>query len=123
MLKIFALLPLVVIVTVDITGAIAGPYDGQEIAEGEKIAVKMCSPCHALPAASDPASATPSIAASMSEIAKGNKAAHESLVVLLRSTHSNAAHPGNMPNLELSEADIWKIAAYFSTFRGEDRRE
>jgi mono/diheme cytochrome c family protein len=102
--------------------AVASPFDEEEIDAGAKIVSKMCSSCHAMAASTGQGTKSRTIAPSMQQIAEGNKATLESLRVFLLSTHSNAAHPGNMPNLELTEGEIWQIAAYLSSLHGENEQ-
>jgi mono/diheme cytochrome c family protein len=95
-------------------------YDERDVRAGEQLAIKACSPCHAIPSESaqeGPHRSGPPF----SEIAKGSKARHEPLRTFLLSTHSNVGHPGAMPSPELTEQQIWQIAAYLSSLRDVER--
>jgi mono/diheme cytochrome c family protein len=96
--------------------ASAGPFAPTDVQAGRELSSKTCSPCHAMPSQ---ASKGPASGAPFTEIAKGTKATHENLRAFLLSTHSNIAHPGGMPRLELTETQIWQIAAYLSSLRNE----
>jgi mono/diheme cytochrome c family protein len=99
--------------------ASAGPFDAVDVQAGKEIATTACLPCHATPSTRDQESPSSRIGPPLSEIAKGKKATHENLRNFLLSTHSNIAHPGAMPSPELTEKQIWQIAAYLSSLRNE----
>jgi mono/diheme cytochrome c family protein len=103
--------------------ASAGPFDTKDVQAGRELSLKMCSSCHAMPSQSSKEPALSLTGAPFPEIAKGSKATHENLRVFLLSTHSNIAHPGGMPRLELTETQIWQIAAYLSSLRNEQEQK
>ena len=88
------------------TSAFAG--GASDISAGQKLAAKVCSPCHVVAERPGP---------SFAEIAKGGHADPEALLAFLRSTHSDVSHPGAMPNLELSDRQIEQISAYLRSLR------
>jgi mono/diheme cytochrome c family protein len=90
-------------------GAAAWADEASDIREGQDLAAKVCSPCHAV-------AAPPGL--SFAEIAKGTHAAPDALRALLTSTQSDVSHPYAMPNPELTERQIDEISAYLGSLRG-----
>jgi mono/diheme cytochrome c family protein len=117
--------PTIAIIALGVTlslKASAEPFDATDIQAGRELSLKWCSPCHVMPSQSSKESAPSLTGAPFSEIAKGSKATHENLTLFLLSTHSNIAHPGGMPRLELTETQIRQIAAYLSSLRNEQEQ-
>jgi mono/diheme cytochrome c family protein len=98
-------------------------FDARDVETGRELSLRTCSPCHAPPSQAYKKPASPSTGAPLSEIARGSKATQENLRIFLLSTHSNIAHPGGMPRLELTETEIRQIAAYLSALRNEQERK
>jgi mono/diheme cytochrome c family protein len=98
-----------------LVGAAIGPLapvradDQNDVRSGERLAQRLCSPCHLV-------GQLPGL--SFGEIARGDHASPRALRNFLRSTHSDVSHPGGMPNPELSDAQIRSIAAYLNSLRG-----
>ena len=82
--------------------------EASDIRAGQELASKVCSPCHVVAERPGP---------TFAEIAKGGRAAPDTLLAFLRSTHSNVSHPGGMPNPELTERQIEQISAYLESLR------
>ncbi len=82
--------------------------EASDIRPGRELATKFCSQCHVVAERAGP---------SFAEIAKGEHAAPDALLALLRSTHTDVSHPGAMPNSELTEKEIDQISAYLATLR------
>ena len=97
--------------------AFAGADNAQDVRGGKELAVRVCSPCHAMAAQPIQEQAAPPSGPSFEEIAKGTKATPEALRVFLLSTQSNVGHPGGMPNPKLTEDQIHLISAYLSSLR------
>ena len=80
----------------------------KDVRAGYELASKICSPCHVIGPLPGP---------SFVDISKGDYRSAEPLENLLRSTHSNVSHPGEMPSIYLSEEQIRKISAYIGSLR------
>ena len=78
--------------------------------EGQALADKVCSPCHAV---SDKAGRP------FSTIAKDAYTSPQALKSYLGSTHATISHPGAMPNPELTDRQIEEIAAYLASLRAK----
>ncbi len=102
--------------------ASADPVDATDVQAGSELSLKRCSHCHAMPSQPSKEPGSSLTEAPFSEIANGSKGTHENLRVFLLSTHSNVAHPGGMPRLELTETQIRQIAAYLSSLRNEQEQ-
>jgi mono/diheme cytochrome c family protein len=96
---------------------LAAADNAKDVQAGKDLAIKACSPCHAINAKSTPERAPRPAGASFEEIAKGSKATPEALRVFLLSTHSSVSHPGAMPSPALTEDQIRLISAYVSSLR------
>jgi hypothetical protein len=101
----------------------AAAFDATDIEAGRELSLKTCSSCDATPSQANKKPASPSAGAPLSEVAKGSEATQENLSDFLLSTHSNIAHPGGMPRLELTETEIRQIGAYLSDLRIEQERK
>ncbi len=84
---------------------------------GEALAIRLCSQCHAMPARIAEGQGNPLPGRSFLEIAKGEKAAPETLWSFLRTAHNSVSHPGNMPSQDLTGEQIRLISAYLAALR------
>jgi len=89
--------------------------NAKELQAGRELAITLCSPCHIVPEQASESRSSPPTGPSFAEIAKGPRATAEALRGFLRSTQSSVAHPGAMPNPQLTEKQIDAIAAYLSS--------
>jgi len=85
-----------------------GTDQASDVQAGYALAIKACSPCHAV---------SETVGPSFAKIAKGPHATPDSLRDFLRSTHSDVSHPSAMPSPEHTEQQIDDIAAYIASLR------
>lgn len=108
----------VMLASLTCVSALARAEDMAAILAGRELAAKKCSPCHAMPEASEHSQThSPAAAPSFLAIAAGAKATHEALRAFLQSTSANVSHPGAMPHPGLTEAQIDLVAAYVASLR------
>jgi len=94
----------------------ASADEASDIRGGKELATEVCSRCHAMP--TQTVEGRPP-GPSFLEIARGNKAAPDTLWAFLKTAHNSISHPGNMPSQELTEQQIRLLYAYIASLRAE----
>ncbi len=106
-----------------VSGSLAAETTGAGSARaGRETAEKICSPCHVVAEDQKQAPLLKPPAQSLIEIARGPNGDEWRLQTFLASTHSSVSHPQNMPNPELSEAQIRNVTAYILSLRQKRRK-
>jgi mono/diheme cytochrome c family protein len=107
--RALALSAVIAVVALTSFAGSASAGDARDIREGEALATKVCSPCHA---------ASKRVGPTFAEIAKEPRWTPEALGDFLRTTHADVRHPNAMPSPELTERQIEEISAYLASLRG-----
>jgi mono/diheme cytochrome c family protein len=96
---------------------VARAENAMDAREGRDLALKACAPCHRVEGEPSGERASPLAGPTFADIARGQRAAPQTLRDFLRATHNDVGHPLNMPNPELTEEQIRLISAYLSRLR------
>jgi mono/diheme cytochrome c family protein len=103
-----------------VAGAIAAPATAEEAgnpAEGQRLALKVCSFCHVVSSEQQFAPTLRNPAPGFGAIANKPGTTAESLRRFLVATHATIAEPANMPNPRLTDQQVIDIVSYILSLR------